>query len=895
MSYIKFTKIDNAKLDSFKADLKALRSFSPVPGHLHDVLQRRTFHASFHAAAEGDALAEEIYLVMVSCHKDNVLMEAGKNFGMPRGLPILWQPGKVVHSFGFYPKFENDKLMADVDDEFSGVISLRMNRKYSGFLGQVIAFQISGQLFWTTCAKNSSGNAYADDAARIMHPCMTDSLVRRMVAEGFHVCGEVLSFADQKHGSRVLRECLIVTLVAYNHCLELGVGPTSPNNTNQFLKVFTFEEAHRLCLEYSLSVDDYVAAQTAEESNVLFRSLAMRRNLMDEQSLRSCLEGLGGRSLIRGNTRHDEVLGNVLEGVIIVMRRVDGTSKTVKYKFPMYTMRTMLVREYLERNHCVIDPVTFRSAAVDFVQRWVVDVESQRGYWFRLLNTMIDRYPQLREAYEASKPPHDEHIFVSDLVITTFPEAVFDPSLDYHALTNYAIKSLGAGEPNEIVEIVVVLGPIGSGKSSLATALCRSLPRAFHVDGDVLGLDTPTVLVLGEERPPLTAWRIADTVLRGLTPVVSHGGGFLQARNGTDAPLDFFDRMMTNLSCVRAVRVTLFLPTPRAAAHEVRIVPHDEVDSVLTAAESLYSETAHLPALVARRGWEITAEKLSERNRHNAGYPRRLVQELRRKDQLTAVVEFPAYRHDGHVFPDFSSILPCNNSKIASWRTSYEQNRLLCRVLGMYRPVTVAYSKGKHLEAALQNDRFVGTTLQCRIGVFPSRQALTYVQDALGLDAVPESAMDVEPNPFRILARMFESSTFKDDFVRHTQQCKAALMKNFPERREELKEKLRYDAVANKEDWCIVLVTFPPECPLREVCPPTASLLLHWGGHERQSVRAIVRTLLEASPQPFPNPTVSIGKKGGRALTEYVLRIPESGEGIFWGNVAVDVVANYFC
>ena len=43
---------------------------------------------------------------MIKGRLDSVLVKMGREYGVPRGFPIVWQPKSSIRTFGFYPKFE---------------------------------------------------------------------------------------------------------------------------------------------------------------------------------------------------------------------------------------------------------------------------------------------------------------------------------------------------------------------------------------------------------------------------------------------------------------------------------------------------------------------------------------------------------------------------------------------------------------------------------------------------------------------------------------------------------------------------------------------------------------------------------------------------------------------
>jgi shikimate kinase len=75
--------------------------------------------------------------------------------------------------------------------------------------------------------------------------------------------------------------------------------------------------------------------------------------------------------------------------------------------------------------------------------------------------------------------------------------------------------------------VVIVIGPIGVGKSSVAQKLSDSSLLLEHVDGDILGIGMDRTMNLKAERNDYSIWKILEVLMAGKVPVVSTGGGIL--------------------------------------------------------------------------------------------------------------------------------------------------------------------------------------------------------------------------------------------------------------------------------------------------------------------------------------------------------------------------------
>lgn len=105
------------------------------------------------------------------------------------------------------------------------------------------------------------------------------------------------------------------------------------------------------------------------------------------------------------------------------------------------------------------------------------------------------------------------------------------------------------------VDIVLILGPRGSGKNSVADS-CQN-PSTLYVDGNVLNLDHDTVAKLGDHRNEFTMWMIVKTILEGKVPIVALSGGALLDRKGTPLLVEYIKSVF---GITVNINITLLLP-----------------------------------------------------------------------------------------------------------------------------------------------------------------------------------------------------------------------------------------------------------------------------------------------------------------------------------------------
>jgi hypothetical protein len=261
--------------------------------------------------------------------------------------------------YGFYPKFKNDEMEQESEfnkSELNGAVEMNFNFKYSGFLGQIVPFTIDGKNYWTTCGKNSTNYKFSNIARDLVRPEMTKEFLDILCTEKLHICGETLSKDDQKHGASVSKEGLVVTLIAKGHWIELIDKVQINGSAENFIEPYNQVEMHKFCLENNLLVDAIFKITTYPVLSKYMESLSKVRNIMQTQNfIRHFIEFIeiynNECQIIDGNIRHDDYLGEILEGLIIKLTiDTDGkmSSKTIKYKFPFYTSRTMFLRQFFD-------------------------------------------------------------------------------------------------------------------------------------------------------------------------------------------------------------------------------------------------------------------------------------------------------------------------------------------------------------------------------------------------------------------------------------------------------------------------------------------------------------------------------------------------------------------
>ena len=532
-----FEKIENISESSevlkyFKVDLQTTGNI------LYNILESNTKKLKIVCYKNPNLLC---YLIFVVGKNDDILMNLGKAYNFPRGMPIFYIPNKQINIYGFYPKFDNDaRNQVRLDNsEFEGE-ELNFNYKYSGFLGQIIPFSIDGIIFWTTCSKNATDTKFSKDLYRIINTKMTSDLVQKLCDKKIHFCGETMSKKDQMHGSKIEKEEFIVTSVGNGKWYELN--KKGDEEKYHFVKFYSNEDMQKFAKENNLAVDNTYKIRGSSNIISFMKFVENERNFIDIKKMEEII-GLQRSNIIieYGNVTHKDICGDILEGLIIKIND-KGKIKTIKYKFPFYTARTMLLRNYINvKIHtdeykfdvkgipiCLNLFDDFLNDSKKYISHWVVNIKDDQEKWGYILLYLYNNFKIYTEEYikyvEENNDIESQHIYVMDKLM-----------LDYN---ENKIKYEGYNPINEkntkmIIPIVLCLGPIGVGKSTTSEAIVARMnmvikyDKFVHIDGDVLDLDMSKVLNLGEERNPYTLWQIYKTLLDGKVPVVSLGGGLL--------------------------------------------------------------------------------------------------------------------------------------------------------------------------------------------------------------------------------------------------------------------------------------------------------------------------------------------------------------------------------
>ncbi len=515
------------------------------------------------------------YLVIIQCHHDTTLMKLAKDCNFPRGFPILYIPGKSIQIYGFYPKFDNDERAKKVEKSvFKDATSVSGSLKYSGFLGGVLPFLWDGKVYVIFTSKNDADTTskFVQDVKRIF--LSTSGALESIVSlatDGNYLFGEVLSKLDQQHGYAISNEAFVVTCFgkSNNYNLTSSTPIIHPNNFSTFAD---FATTDAFCMKFGLSRDGHFFAN-ADNVAVLMNALERAR---DSMTLPMFFEIIKTHAnWITGTIQHsDYIEGLILEGLVMKVTMADGTTKTVKYKFAIYTIRTMLYRTILASRAFPTDAIE------SFVDTWCL-TDIGRDFWSQIARAFFVAERQNRFEYPIDCPI-GKHIFIADKLSELSSDAIAALSAEYDTVFKVPV-----------VPIIVVVGPVGFGKSTCADFIHRQLGEKFprvkfvNVDGDVLNMDLEEVKKLGSDRASYTISLLIDAIAHGKVPIISTGGGALYGPR--DSSLTSIVWKMLGVE----LEMHLFLPS-----FDISEIQLTSVDDIMSTLNALYTSAVTMQAVI---------------------------------------------------------------------------------------------------------------------------------------------------------------------------------------------------------------------------------------------------------------------------------------------------------
>ena len=472
----------------------------------------------------------------IQCRSDQQLIK----MGIPRGFTIVWDSEekditkKFLSLSGFFKKFDNDDGQEDTVLP-EGVDCVSFFKKYSGYLGGILIVPYGNDVFWLPVSKNSSDQSqYTAGVARLFADSVTMASLQKLAKNGVgSVWGETMTFNDQKHGAQVLREQMVLT--------GCGMNLTAEHTDWKTVGTSTLVGLMGLCgLSHLCDVPVSIKGEGA--ITAFFNDLDSKRNVITDE----VFEELLSKHFPDGaSMKHREILGNVLEGLVLVLYNANGDYVgTLKYKFPFYTVRTFMLRAAGDKlkhfgtfaNQRWMPSLTFINLMESYLQRWVTR-EDDRGVWRKFILAAAERMDTLRDRPNDEDDPIGVHIRAADGVLETLCSSLsfsdlirqfcvpklngdllrklvngnlddgiytvemprgylysnwkrgkrgkkYRRKLRIHRKTLFQVKTIGdAKQP----PVVIIRGAPGSGKSTLARFLAKMFGEAYAADDIVDG------------------------------------------------------------------------------------------------------------------------------------------------------------------------------------------------------------------------------------------------------------------------------------------------------------------------------------------------------------------------------------------------------------------------
>ena len=383
MEYIDFYKVNDKSLtNAFLNDLNNskvnhLKILYGILSNKKNKIKITTYKSKY----------ENLYKIMVSIYIDNILISLGRKYNFPRGFPILYIPNRVIKLFGFYPKFDNDdRVISDDTQEFDDITSLEFFKKWSGFLGQLCVFYFDNKICWSCCSKNSADctSSFIQNCKRLFEKVLSETTLINMLQNNYHLSAEIMSFDDQVHGARVLKETPVITSIGVGSIIYLD---ESMDNliSNSFVDFISSSKLVEFCQDNKLPCDSAFIIENSFTSRFM-KELSLHRDFITDTSLENLINKFNVKRL-EGTIRHCDVLGETLEGLVLKLNNKNNSMVVKKYKFPKYVIRTMGLRSIFSNKEFDINTFINKNTNVylnTIAERWCV-TPSGKDFWYKFM------------------------------------------------------------------------------------------------------------------------------------------------------------------------------------------------------------------------------------------------------------------------------------------------------------------------------------------------------------------------------------------------------------------------------------------------------------------------------------------------------------------------------
>ncbi|KAA8492177.1 hypothetical protein FVE85_3615 [Porphyridium purpureum] len=556
-------RVDDGRAPAFKAQFMA--GLREKDSHAHAIIEAALKNHQVRLGIDLEAAyGHTWFYIHVTGVSDASLIKLAHAYGFPRGFCFVSvdEPSHVVGSVGFLPKFSNDERQSAIDaNSFRHVTRLEFAEKMSGSLGMLAAIEVNHIAYLFFSAKNSCGK-YSREFARLFSewtrtqsvslPKLWSALFEENLKVCFEVCYKSGSFGY--HGARYKTEFPVA----------IAIGNPTPRGETLFAWR-TAQEAQAFFVEHNLACGPRFVIEDKEAIVPFMLRLNAARDMIDAVQLMHLIQESKAVRVIPGTIDHVQ-LTTVLEGLVLWIFE-DAKARIVKFKFPNYTIMTMLLRpllttEKLDKAPTVLPAVSLEGAVLvqvsmainNFVDRWVVD-PSKRDHFRSMAVHILEFVAQMSPETTIDATNYLDLVEPQKQDFQDAPKKVkLDKYLGQHA------------------NLLLVVGPVGAGKSTLR----KWLQKEFGLPGQ--GFDECEENFHPRSFKNTKLWgTIAYLIACGQTPVIENGGGAFIGDNDAEAT---FEQALSRhlLEPVRFQPIILIPDELRQA-----LADNEELDAVLHA------------------------------------------------------------------------------------------------------------------------------------------------------------------------------------------------------------------------------------------------------------------------------------------------------------------------
>jgi hypothetical protein len=464
---------------------------------------------------------EDLIVTCIVGKGDHNLIRLAKmkdDLGFPCGFHLIWsRKSGYITIAAFRSKLAND----DRNEIFTlpPNSGLHFTKRYSGSLCLVTSFEYQKRMYLYVGSKNSTGNNYTD--LFLEHFKITDEILKSLLNRtmAFKLCSD--DPRTEHHGA----------LYDGTHMISIAIGQTE--NSHDIVNFITDGELMSMSMKLGLSIDNRYQISDSANALKFMNQLNAERDFMTNSSFDHLVKNPEyGISVLKGNFQHS-VLTDVLEGLILfsvakindicatrpIEHKFDEASLITqkrysmikKFKFPRYTVMTMVIRTCIEAGYFgtehrpdMFDLTSIQSHTIAWGSKWVI-LPANRKRWLGIVTRCARLIYRTSENLNTNTYLHDCQPIIETI-----------------------IKHLNSDAEEVEIEcrrcpIIAIIGHIGAGKSTLAQRLMAQPNSNF----ELIEIDDhkETTQHGGRHCNQGVIGTIAHAASQGKTPIVVNGGG----------------------------------------------------------------------------------------------------------------------------------------------------------------------------------------------------------------------------------------------------------------------------------------------------------------------------------------------------------------------------------